>query len=82
MSFTNDLIVRYMVRHDFSMVLDYCREVGRIKEVEEALLSDTTKTETEKGKLALHLIQYACDIIKGRWEEAEEKISNYTNAYI
>lgn len=77
MSFTNDLFLRYMVKNDVQMVLDYCSEVGRIKEIEEALLK-IAKVEVS----AQHLVRYARDTIKGRWQEAEERISVYPGSAV
>ena len=62
MDILNDLFLRYLAKNDGRMLVDYCKDVGRVKEVEVALL---------RANNILDISQYAEEVVKGRWEEAE-----------
>lgn len=72
MNVLNDLFLRYLAKNDSRMLIDYCVEVGRVKEIESALLACRHyDSRTHQGS---DLVLYSKIVVRGRWEEAEAKI--------
>ena len=64
------LFMMFMVKNHPEQVIDYCTAMGRAKELEDYIALNPSLA-----------CQYAEEVIKGRWEEAEDKIASSDCAY-
>lgn len=71
MNIFEELFLRFLVHSNPDLIIKFCQERGRIKEIEEHI--------TSNPNLAF---EYARLVIKGRWEEAEPNISKNENIAI
>jgi hypothetical protein len=71
MDLLESLLLKFLAKSDPQMIIDFCEEKGRVPQIEGQVIH-----------CPILSCDYAIRVIKGRWEEAEEKISQDENSSI